>query len=269
VIIVDTHTHVHQLWFEPVETLLFHMDRNDVQHAVLVQDTNETDNTYQFDCLQRYPGRFASVVWIDTDRDDAPQELERLAEQGAVGVRWRITTRSPGEDPYLIWRTAKRLNLAISCSWGGGTPWQSKETGDLLSAVPGLQIVIEHFGNALASNGHTVVLTEPNRELYAQLASYPNVYVKFHGLGEYFRRAVPHTRPFPFETPVPRSYAMIYECFGPKRMMWASDYPPNGIREGYRNAIKFPLEFYADKSEEEREWMFGRTALGVFPIRPV
>ncbi len=36
-IIVDSHCHISPVWYEPVESLLFQMDRNDVAHAVLIQ----------------------------------------------------------------------------------------------------------------------------------------------------------------------------------------------------------------------------------------
>jgi len=34
---VDAHCHVSPCWYEPVESLLFQMDRNHVEQAVLVQ----------------------------------------------------------------------------------------------------------------------------------------------------------------------------------------------------------------------------------------
>ena len=35
--IVDSHCHVSPVWYEPVESLLFHLDRNGVELAVLIQ----------------------------------------------------------------------------------------------------------------------------------------------------------------------------------------------------------------------------------------
>ncbi len=45
--IVDSHCHVSPVWYEPVETLLFQMDRNEVAQAVLVQMLGQYDNAYQ------------------------------------------------------------------------------------------------------------------------------------------------------------------------------------------------------------------------------
>ena len=64
-VVIDTHCHASDIWYEPVETLLFEMDRNGVDAAVLIQINGQTDNSYQEECLRRYPGRFASVVSVD------------------------------------------------------------------------------------------------------------------------------------------------------------------------------------------------------------
>src|SRR5919202_3696972 len=117
--IVDSHTHVAQSWSEPIETLLFEMDRNGVDQAVLIQMGGQTENSYQAECVRRYPGRFASVGIVDTQHPDAERALERLAEERASGVRFHLPVCSPGDDPLVIWRAAARLGLPVSC--GGGS----------------------------------------------------------------------------------------------------------------------------------------------------
>ena len=55
--IVDAHCHTTPVWYEPVESLLFQMDRNDVEKAVLIQIMGNYDNEYQFDCVAKHPDR--------------------------------------------------------------------------------------------------------------------------------------------------------------------------------------------------------------------
>ena len=57
---------------------------------------------------------------------------------------------------------------------------------------------------------------------------------------------------------------MVVEAFGPQRVMWGSDFPPVSSREGYHRSLQFPLDYFSDLSEGEREWIFGRTALSVW-----
>jgi L-fuconolactonase len=128
------------------------MDRNGVEQAVLVQLTGQFDNSYQIECVRRYPGRFASVVLVDASLSDAVQQLERQAVSGASGVRLQPTTRAPGDDPLAIWRAAERLGLALSCS-GRSKEFASSLFAETIQAVPGLPIVIEHLGSVNHADG--------------------------------------------------------------------------------------------------------------------
>jgi L-fuconolactonase len=263
-LIVDSHCHVSPLWYEPAESLLFQMDRNGVERAVLIQMMGQADNSYQFDCLRRFPGRFASVVIVDTDRPDAPEALARLAEVGASGVRFRPGTRSPGEDPLAAWRAAARLGLAVSCL-GTAAEFAAGEFAQLIGSLPELPIVVEHLGGVGRPGGEPLP-PETVQGVFG-LARFANVSIKVPGLGEFCRRALPVAGPFPFVEPVPPYLRMAYEAFGPRRMLWGSDYPPVSAREGYRNALRLAMEQFADRSEAERDLIFGGTALSLFPFR--
>src|SRR3954470_15522750 len=92
--IIDSHTHVANSWYEPIETLLWEMDRNGVDKAVLIQMRGQTDHSYQAECIRRYPDRLASVGIVNTQQADAEQALERLANDGASGVRFHLPLRS-------------------------------------------------------------------------------------------------------------------------------------------------------------------------------
>ncbi len=261
-LLVDSHCHVSPVWYEPVESLLYQMDANEVAHAVLVQMQGQTDNSYQFECVRKYPGRFASVAIVDTESADSTAELERLASGGAAGVRFRPTVHSPGDDPFAVWRAAERLGLSISCI-GSDTEFASPEFAHLVAALPELRIVIEHLGSDVP-----VGAGPPDQTRAAfSLARFPNLYMKIPGLGEYCRRAMPPTSPFPFQRPVPSLLKAAIAAFGPSRLMWGSDYPPVSFREGYRNALRLPMQELETLSPTDRELIFGGVALSVFPIR--
>lgn len=264
--VVDSHCHVSPIWYEPVESLIYEMDRNGVEHAILVQMIGQPNNDYQFECEQRFPGRFSSVVFIDTDRPDAAETLARLAERGAVGVRFRSNTRSPGRDPLAIWRLAERLDLPVSCN-GVGQDFASDEFAALVRELSGLKFVIEHLGGGNHPSHPSSDHDLDTRRKILSLARFPNTYIKIHGLGEIARRTTPVTEPFPFERPIPPLLDWAFETFGASRMMWGSDFPPVSAREGYGNALRFTRDYFASKSDEERALIFGGTALSVFKRR--
>ncbi len=261
-LIVDTHCHVSRDWFEPVENLLFQMDRNDVAYAVLTQIQSEFDNSYQFECVRRYPGRFLNVVRVDEKSPTALDDLARLKERGAHGVRFLTTTRSPGDDPLAIWRRAAALGLPATVLGTSTAAFAADEFAAIVQALPDLTIVIEHLGSFSHPDGEEPPY--PLRRKVFALARFPNVYIKIHGLGEFTPRQVPFVEPRPFGPNIPPLLDLAYEAFGPGRMMWGSDYPPVSGREGYRNALRLPMEYLAGKGKENLRQVFGGTALKVF-----
>jgi len=279
--IIDAHCHASPCWYEPVESLLYQMDRHGIERAVLVQIRGQTDNDYLFECVRRYPDRFVPVVLLDPARPRAEREMERLAGRGARGVRLEASARSPGDHPegdrgdhpqdhrgdhlegdrLAIWRKAAQLGLPVSTR-GSSADYAADEFAQLVQAVPDLTVVMEHLGSRNYPDGEPPPYETRQRAL--ALARFPNVYVKLGGLGEFCTRAMPVREPFPFEEPVPPFIEMAYRAFGPERMMWGSDFPPVSHREGYTNALRFALDRFAEKSAEERDLIFGGVALRLF-----
>ena len=256
---VDTHCHAGLNWFEPVELLLQQMNANSVDKAVLIQHRGTFDNTYLFECAERFPGRFAVVVIVDTSRNDAPSALGEWAERGAAGVRLAPTERSPGPDPLAIWRAASELGLVVS-SLGNVDDFASDDFSDLVAELRDLPIIIEHLAGIRQG-------AEPPYATYKKtlaLASSPNTYIKVGGLGEISVRPRVLQPHFGFDH-IPPLIEMAYDAFGSRRMMWGSDYPPVSGREGYRNALDGIKEYPALRnSQDDVEWVMGKTALSVF-----
>lgn len=259
--VVDSHCHVSTVWYEPVETLLDQMDRNGVAQAVLVQMLGQFDNSYQQACARKYPERFASVVAVDAARTDACSALAALAAQGAAGVRLRPDARSPGTDPLAIWRTAAARGLAVSCV-GTAEMFASPELFELLETLPDLTLVLEHLG-ATSRAGSTDAAT---RSRVFEAARYHNVYLKVPGLGE----LVPRPAVLPsHRTPLASHVAELdwaIERFGAERLMWGSDFPLVGSREGYANALGWTRSAIVATRPDAEERVFGGTARAVFKL---
>lgn len=255
---VDTHCHASPVWFQPVETLLSEMNMAGVDKALLVQIRAEYDNSYLVESMRRFPGRFSVVSIVDTDRPDAERVLEGWARQGCEGLRLQPTTRSPGRDPLAIWRKADQLGLRISCG-GPLAEFASPEFDALFREFPRMPIIIEHLG--AGGTDRSEGWTQYKRVL--QLARHPNAYMKVPGLGELCPRPMPMIHPNPFPQ-IPPLIEMALDAFGANRLMWGSDFPPSAAREGYRNALRFPMEHIKFKSPPDKEWLFGKTAASLF-----
>ncbi|MCH8869460.1 MAG: amidohydrolase [Chloroflexi bacterium] len=259
-LIVDTHCHAGHSWFEPVELLLHQMNTNGVDRAVLIQHGGTYDNTYLLECARRFPGRFVVVAIVDYTQPDAPQTLEKWASEGIVGVRLPPGARSPGQDPLAIWRKASELGLLVS-SLGGLDGFASDEFSSLVGQFPDMPIIVEH----MAGVGPGAQPPYAQFKKAMALANHPNTYLKVGGLGEISTRPSVLLPEFRFDD-TPPLIEMAYDAFGPRRMMWGSDYPPVSGREGYRNALQGVMGHAAFAREIDREWVMGKTAVEVFGL---
>jgi L-fuconolactonase len=257
--IFDAHPHASPVWFQPVESLIAEMDRASVSRGSICQFFNQFNNDYQFEIVSRFPGRFSNIVHVDARNSDGPQKLKALADRGAVGLRISPMARSPGNDPYAIWKAAANFGLSIS-TYSNVGDLLTDDFARVVQTIPGTPIVLEHSGGAYGS-----APIDDLKKAY-KLARFPNVYIMIGGLGEFAKRATPITKPFPFVNPIPRVIDMAYDAFGPRRMMWGSDFPASARREGFGNALRFTMEYLSGKSLDDLVWIFGRTASKVFPV---
>ena len=260
-LVVDTHCHASPYWFEPIEVLLDEMTRNGVDKAALIQFRGEFDNSYLIECVRRFPGRFSAVVIVDTAQADAPDRLQKWVQQGAEGIRLDPEERSPGGDPLAVWRKAEELGIVIS-SLGTLEQFASEEFENIIKEFPKLNVIIEHLGGVGDHFRNGKQDSAIAYDLYGRvlaLVKYPNIYMKIPGLGEICPRPFPFVQPMPF-TDIPPLIEMAIDAFGSQRLMWGSDFPPSAAREGYGNTLRLPMNHVKFKSEEDKEWVFGRTA---------
>ena len=259
--IVDAHAHASPYWLEPVEVLLYQMNSNGVEKATLVGldgQTHDKYNRYLIECARRFPGRFSPVIVIDAERSDASAVLAKWAREGAEGLRLGTNIRSPGEDPLALWKACGECGLPVSCKGGG---FASDEFHRLVQALPTVTFILEHLGKPKLDEAYPF----PTYKKTLGLAGFPNVYIKVGGMGEICKRPFPFRDPFYTAHEAPAFIRMAYDAFGPSRMMWSSNYPPSGHLEGYRNTLRY-VEDHLDTfcSREDKEWIFGRTALNIY-----
>ena len=89
------------------------------------------------------------------------------------------------------------------------------------------------------------------------LAKYPEVRVKvsaFYALGQ---KRAPHLDLAPF-------IRRVYDAFGPKRLMWASDCPFQILNEPYEDSIALIRNRLNFLSAEDRDWILRGTAEAMF-----
>ena len=262
-VLIDAHCHASPLWFEPVETLLFQMDRMGVGKAVLTQVLGQFDNSYHEQCLERFPSRFTSVGAVNVGDPDAPDAVREWARRGMQGLRLRPEARSPGDDPLAVWRAAAECGLAISCG-GASANLLKPEFADLARTFPEMPIVVEHLG------GWTRPDCDHDPETWQRilgLAQLTNVSIKIPTLGQIAQRQI--GKPLPKEPPVLDTeqgaiLLQVLEAYGAERLLWGSDFPVVASREGYANALLWTRELFASRPQAEVDAVFGGNAERIF-----
>jgi L-fuconolactonase len=265
--LIDAHCHASPLWFEPVEPLVFQMDRNGVAKAVLTQVLGQFDNAYQEQCLACFPGRFASVGAVDAASEGAADAVRRWAARGMAGLRLRPEARSPGRDPLAVWRAAAESGLAISCGGLSGNIVHP-DFHALAAEFPDMPIVVEQLGGWTRPDCDRT--PETWRGILA-LARFPNVSLKTPTLGQIAPRTI--GKPLPNDgSPVldAAQGAILIEAlasFGAERLLWGSDFPVVASREGYANALNWTRALFARRPQAEVDAIFGGNAERIFFAR--
>lgn len=231
------------------EMLLPLMRANGVRRTVIIQVIYyRYDNSYLADVLKRYPKEFRGVARVDPLDPAAPDHLSHLIEnQGFQGVRLSPAATAAGdwiEGPLMppLWKRTSELKTSMNILT---SPARLPAIGRLASRFPDLTIVIDHMADC--------PLDQPDQlEKLLALERYPRVFVK-----------ISHTwlisrQPYPYPD-AQEQVKKLYDTFGPKRLMWATDWPLVEERCGYARALELVRDHMAFLNGEDKRWMLGKT----------
>ena len=152
--------------------------------------------------------------------------------------------------------------------------YQNQDFTKLAKAVPGTQMILDHFGTPLGVGsyaGHQAEIFEQWKKDMAELAGCENVVMKLGGLAMPDNGFGWHLR----ETPATSNglvtahreyYLHVIECFGPERCMMESNFPVDKMSIAYHVLFNGLKKIVADFSEEEKHQMFYGTAERVYGL---
>lgn len=228
-----------------------------VERIVLIQvGFYGYDNSYMLDTMARFPGVFSGVAVIDENGRPAAA-MRHLKRCGVRG--FRIRPGSPGwlDTPGMnaMWECGAEENLALCPLMNpGALPALDR----MCRRHPETPVVIDHFARVGAGGE---IRGEDVRQLCA-MAAHPRVHVKlsaFYALG---KRQPPYLDLIPM-------IRRLYDAFGPRRLMWATD-GPYQLQTGH--TYRASLELIRDRLEfatpAGRESLLRGTAERVFFSHP-
>jgi predicted TIM-barrel fold metal-dependent hydrolase len=224
--------------------------------ATLVQAyyTYHHDNSYVLDLTAAHPERFVAVVVLDELDPETPDVLTDLVKTRRVRG-WRVMGNKPkgffaDERIFPLWKRAESLGIPITL--GSRYP----EIPDLLEPLKrtaGVPIAVEHTWS--------MKLGTPFRE-YAKpildLAKLPHVYLKIAAPTSFALREAGLS--------AKEVWGTLVEAFGPKRMMWGSNYPANWHKHGtIKERLALMKEDLSFLGADEQDRILGGNALEVWP----
>lgn len=240
------------------ESLITAMDEAGVAKAAVVHSstTYGFDNSYVVDGCNRYKDRLVAVGSVDMLADDVPATIKAWARQGLAGLRIFTGGSTKDFDPselddarsFKAWEMLAELGLPMCIQTG---PIGLPQVAMLARRFPSVNIILDHLGRPDVLDGPPYA----NAAGLFALSELPNIYLKLTPriFGDVKRGAASA------ETFFPR----VVEAFGARRLAWGSNFPtsPGSLAEILATA-KVGL---ASLSDEQRGWIFGRTAQQLYP----
>jgi L-fuconolactonase len=271
-VIIDAHTHSWPRWPYPpavpqarsrgaYQNLIHEMDAAGVGTAVVVSAAlagQADNNEYAAAAVSACPGRLRQFVDVDSRWSPAYHTA------GAAGRLAELTARlSPagvshylaaGNDGWLrsaegraFFAEAGRQGLAISLA---ATPAWFADICELAASVPGTPVLLNHLALAMTvSDGLDVVRHGAARD---------NLIVKVSGY--YYGSDRPWDYPFTGQLEVVRAF---YQAWGPRRMVWGSDYPASTPHITYRQSLEVLREHASFIDPADLPLVLGGTMAGI------
>ncbi len=270
--IVDSHVHVWKNdpkfpWAQGVEPpkedrtpekLIENMKANGVEQTVIIQVRYYMfDNSYARDTIDRYSRYFVGVCRVDPRNPDAPDHLSKLVKEDKFqGVRLSPNGTPPGDwitnktlmEP--LWKRCHDLKVPMTVL----SPIENiPHVEKLIEKFPDLTVVIDHIADC--------PVDQP-KELDKLLAleRYPKVFVKISHTWSLSKQGYPW---LDAQEHVKRLHAK----FGPKRLMWGSDWPmcePKTVYGSTLTVVRDDMKFLND---EDKQWMLGKTIERVWKFK--
>jgi L-fuconolactonase len=264
--IIDSHQHFWQVghfdypWMSQEVEVLYRdylpstlepiLKESGVAQTVLVQASNSLAETYWLLSLaERHPFIAGVVGWVDLKDPDMEQELDVLtANPKFKGVR-HLVESEPADDWLVQSSVLNGLRVLekhrVSYDLLVHTR-HLKHVKTVAEACPNLRLVIDHMAKPPIASGEIADWASALKEV----SVYPNISCKLSGL-------VTEANWASWTTADLRPYVeRALEFFGPKRMMFGSDWPVCLLASSYVQVLESFQSLLAGLNEEDRNRIF-------------
>lgn len=243
----------------PFQKLISEMDRAGIDKSAIVQASTAYghDSSYVAEAIAAYPGRFTGVFSVDVLADDAVEKMRHWRSRGFGGMRLFTTgSTMPGQ---ATWFDDPRSFPAWTFAGEAGIPVCMQMTSDgfaalraLMHKFPNVRIILDHCARPHLIDGPPFAA---DAGLFG-FADNPNVFLKVTPL---------NFAPPSWGKATPEGFlGKLLAAFGAARLAFGSNFPAT---EGTLTEILAKArDAFSFAGDEERSWIFGRTAERLYPM---
>jgi L-fucono-1,5-lactonase len=235
------------------------LDRAGVERTVVVQAAPTVAETrFLLDLAARTDWIAGVVGWIDMESPHAVEDLDELAlEPGLCGIRPMIQDRPDtgwmlGEGLRPALRALEERNLAFDALV---RPAHLPHLLALTERHADLRIVVDHGGKPDVASGSLAGWAED----MTRIARESSACCKLSGLITEAGSA--------WSAGALRPYVdHLLDCFGPRRLLWGSDWPVVTLAGSYEGWCAATLELLAPLDAEDRAAILGGNAVRFYGL---
>jgi len=197
------------------------------------------------------------VGWVDLEAPDSTDEIRRRAGDPLfLGVRPMLQDLA---DPD--WILQPKLTPALTAIAAEGLVFDALILSHQVAAItelagrhPQLSFVLDHAAKPRLGDADAMAQWAQAME---GLAARPNVNCKISGL-------LTEVQPGGGRDDVVRAIAILFDLFGPTRLLWGSDWPVLTLAGGYQDWFELAREAVAAKDSSAVRAAMGANALRIY-----
>lgn len=227
------------------------LKENGFDGCVVVQsDQSEAENTFQLNNAEKYPFIKGIVGWVDLQAKDVEERLSHYTQFPKLkGFRHVLQGES---DRALMLRPEFKRGINSLKKFGYTYdilifPDQLIHTKEFVTAFPGQPFVIDHLAKPDIKGRK---IKEWEKDIKA-VAEHENVYCKISGMvteADWKHWESQNFTPY---------LDVVVENFGPKRIMFGSDWPVCQVAASYCQVVDLMMDYFSSFTPNEQALFFG------------
>ncbi|HKF46082.1 MAG TPA: amidohydrolase family protein [Terracidiphilus sp.] len=230
--------------------------------CIAVQACHTLDETlFLLDLAHRFDFIRGVVGWVDLCSPDVASQLEPLArDPKLVGIR-HVVQAEP-DDEFML-RADFRRGIGLLAEFGLAYdilvyPRQLRAARLLVDEFPEQRFVLDHIAKPLIAEG----VLAPWRDDVRSLAAQSNLFCKLSGMvteAQWNRWSPADFRPY---------LDVVFEAFGPQRLMIGSDWPVCTLAADYRSTMQIVLAYISKLPVDQQDAILGGNCPAFYRLAP-